>query len=306
MKSWTVYIMCHNVIWDGMYANDPDFGPEHYRFLKLGRHDFRHNASMGYRIVSEFDYPVALDAAHYAEFTGLYCVYKNRLHAGLDYIGFSHYDKEHRLLGTGDPADIAALEAARIRTEVKRQRADGPTDVTARIQRLVDSGSPVHVSLESHEFRKIYDQRVLMDDRQPDAFVGAGINCFDRILDDYNACFGTRHTLAEVGRDGVLNMCDCFVTPVPLFEKLMSFIVPVIESRKLDVYDTRRRHRLQGGLLERYVAVFFALEKIGKADLSLVHQYWNKRRAEGPLRRLARTIVGERGGPGSAAGRARG
>ncbi len=276
MKTWTVYIMCHNAIWDGMYGSDPGFGPEHYRFLKLGRHDLRHDPSKGHRIVSEFDYPVSLDAPHYAEFTGLYCVYRNRLHDGLDYVGFSHYDKEHRLLAPDGTADIEALEAARIRVEVKRRDRGGPTDITARIQRLVESPTPVHVSLESHRFRKIYDQRVLMDDRQPDAFVGDGVNCIDRILEDYNAFFGTRCTLEDAARDGFLNMCDCFVTPVPLFEKLMSFIVPIIESRRLDLFDSRRRHRLQGGLLERYVAVFFALERIEKADLSTVHQYWKK------------------------------
>jgi hypothetical protein len=71
-------------------------------------------------------------------------------------------------------------------------------------------------------------------------------------------------------------MCDCFVTPVPVFDKLMSFVTPIIESRKLDIYDTKRQHRLQGGLLERYVAVFFALEDIDKRDLSIVHRYQRK------------------------------
>lgn len=283
--------MCHNVIWDEMYENDPDFGTGHYIFLKLGRHDLRHDPSKGYRIVSEFDYPFSLDAPHYTEFTGLYCVYKNRLHEGLDYVGFSHYDKEHRLLAPGGTADVNMLETARIRTEVKRRRTRGPTDITARIQRLVDSPSPVHISLETHEFRKIYDQRVLMDSRQPDAFVGDGVNCIDRILEDYNAFFGTRCSLDDVGRDGFLNMCDCFVTPVPVFEKLMSFIVPIIESRKLDMYDTRRRHRLQGGLLERYVAVFFALEKIDKVDLSIIHQYWKKRRPGGRMNRTVEKLI---------------
>ena len=86
------------------------------------------------------------------------------------------------------------------------------------------------------------------------------MNCIDRILDDYNSFFQTRHTLQDVARDGFLTMCDCFVTPVGVFDKLMSFISPIMESGKLDIYDTQRLHRLQGGLLERYVAVFFALE----------------------------------------------
>src|SRR5512142_2646198 len=136
MKRWRIYIMCHNTIRDEMYEKDAGFGPEHYSFLKLGRHDLQHNSAKGYRILREFDYPVSLDAPHYAEFTGLYCVYKNRLHDGLDYIGFSHYDKEHRLLAPDGTAAIDELEAARVRNEVKRRRGKGPTDVTARIEGL--------------------------------------------------------------------------------------------------------------------------------------------------------------------------
>jgi len=34
--------------------------------------------------------------------------------------------------------------------------------------------------------------------------------------------------------------------------------------------------QIQGNLLERYAAVFFALEPIEKADLSTVHQFWRK------------------------------
>ena len=56
----------------------------------------------------------------------------------------------------------------------------------------------------------------------------------------------------------------------------MTFICPVIESGKLDAFDTMRKHRLQGNLLERYIAVFFALEDIEKVDLSTVHQFWRK------------------------------
>ncbi len=276
MKTWKVFIHCHNVIWDEMYEHDPDFTSEHYCFLKLGRHDLRVNLKKGYQIIREADFPIYWDAPHYAELTGLYCVYKNRLHDGLDYVGFSHYDKEHRLLHAGGSLNIRELEAARVRYDVKRQKCHGPTAITSRIQGIIESPLPVHVSLESHDFQKIYNQRVLMDDTKPDAFVGEGVNCMDRILEDYNSFFQTDHTLADVARDGFLTMCDCFITPAGLFDKLMSFISPIIESGKLDIYDTQRVHRLQGGLLERYVAVFFALENITKIDLSTVHQISKK------------------------------
>jgi len=118
---------------------------------------------------------------------------------------------------------------------------------------------------------------VLMDKQQPNQFVGPGRNCFEGILRDYNQFFGTQFSMEDVAKDGFLNMCDCFVTPVYLFEKLMAFISEIIESKSLDIYDTERLHRLQGGLLERYVAVFFALENIKKIELSTVHRHWEKK-----------------------------
>ena len=280
MKTWKVFIHCHNVIWDEMYENDPDFTNEHYSFLKLGGHDLRYNSAKGYRIIREFDFPIYLDAPHYAELTGMYCVYKNRLHDGLDYIGFSHYDKEHRLIGSGGSVNIDEVEAARLKYDGKRRKCSGSANITFMIDKIVHSPFPVHVSLESHDFQKIYDQHVLMDDKKPDAFIGEGVNCIDRILEDYNSFFQTNYTLQDVARDGFLNMCNCFITPVRIFDKLMSFITSIIESRKLDIYDTQRLHRLQGGLLERYVAVFFALETIAKIDLSIVHQISKKLRKQ--------------------------
>lgn len=281
MKAWKVFIFCHNVIWDEMYEGDPGFSPKNYTFLKLGNHYLHRNISKDYKVIAESDFPISWPSPFYAEITGMYCVYKNNLHRGLDYVGFSHYDKEHRLIGSGGKPNIKELEALRIQSDMKQQKLDRPTNITALINEKLAFHCPVHVSLESHDFKKIYSQRVLMDESQPDAFVGDGINCIDRILDEYNSFFRTSYTLTDVAKDGFLNMCDCFITPVPLFEKLMSFLVPIIETRKLDFYDSTRSHRLQGGLLERYVAVFFALEEIEKIDLSIVHHYSKKLKREG-------------------------
>lgn len=276
LNSWKIYIMCHNVIWDKMYAGDPDFSQEHYSFLKLGNHALRHNPDKNYHIISEFDSPITLPKPYYAELTGMYCIYKNKLYDGLDYIGISHYDKEHRLIGAGGEINIPALENTRYHAEVLREQTHGPTDITRRINEIINKFSPVHISLESHDFQKIYNQRVLMDRLKPDQFVGEGRNCLDEIVQDYNDFFGTEYTINDVAKDGFLTMCNCFVTPVFLFEKLMSFVTEIIESRSLDVYDSQRLYRLQGGLLERYVAVFFALEDIKKIDLSITHRHWEK------------------------------
>lgn len=277
---WMVYMMCHNIIWDEMFDGDGRFSAEHYTFLKLGTHELEYNKEKGYRVIAESDFPVQWPDAHYAEFTGMYSLYKSGLHREYDYIGFSQYDKEQRLIGDGPDMDIHELELRRLEIEQERS-GGGPANVTEWVERiLAASDGSVHISFESHDFRKIYDQKVMMDDDHPNRFLGDGVNCMDRILEDYNAFFGTSCTMDDVAKAGWLNMCDSFLIPSVTFEKLMSFIVPVMESRKLDKYDTKRKHRLQGGLLERYVAVFFALEDIRKVNLSTIHQYWKKKAPE--------------------------
>jgi hypothetical protein len=56
-------------------------------------------------------------------------------------------------------------------------------------------------------------------------------------------------------------------------------------------FEIIRKHRLQGGLLERYVAVFFALENIKTVDLSTVHQTWRKYRP-GFLKKVFSSMIG--------------
>jgi hypothetical protein len=285
--------MCHNVIWDEMYENDPDFNNTNYVFLKLGKENLSFNAARGYQIIEEASQPVNLDFPSYAELTGMYCIYKNNLYEGLDYIGISHYDKEHRLLGYRTHRNIKELENLRILVEVKRSTAKySRTNVTELIENLINKNGDIHISLESHDFQKIYDQRVIMDKKNPDIFMGDGKNCIDGILEEYNAYFGTKYSSAHLKNVGYLNMCNCFMTPAWLFEKLMEFICPIIESRRLDIYDTQRLHRLQGGLLERYVAVFFALENIPKKDLSTVHQYWKKLKKKRSLSGSLKKLIG--------------
>lgn len=263
-----------------MYVNDPEFDNTHYTFLKLGHHKLKYNSDKGYKIINEQDYPFFLDLPHYAELTGLYCIYKNKLYQDLDYIGFSHYDKEHRLIGDGTHNHIKQLELLRLEAEYKQRIIpSSKTNLTELIKAEMAMQKDILISLESHDAQKIYDQNVVMDEDNPDMFVGDGINSIDRILYDYNLFFGTEYTWHDLKKCNYITMCDCFVAPVWLFEKMMTFICPIIESGILDRFDTKRKHRLQGGLLERYVAVFFALENIEKVDLSTVHQYWRKKKS---------------------------
>ena len=54
---------------------------------------------------------------------------------------------------------------------------------------------------------------------------------------------------------------------------MMRFFLPIIESGKLNIFDTEHKYRIQGGLFERYISVF--LDKLNKPyyDLELNHLY---------------------------------
>ena len=252
-KTWKVFIVCHDRVYAEMYRHDPMWNTTNYAFVNVGQGDLRGAEQLP--VIRQTDLPDARALGkQWAESEAIYNIYRSGIYREVDYVGFLQYDKELRL---------------------RRRRfgiLPGPTNVTERVQRAISQQSRCHVSFETHPTRWDYEQRIMADERFPETLVGDGRNCYDYIISDYNRFFGTKYTVTDVLDRSRINLCSCFLVDREGFERMMAFFCDVVTSGRLEAFDTRRRHRLQGGLAERYFGLFLLLEYENFVDLNLHHR----------------------------------
>lgn len=250
--NWRIFIMAHNGVHDSMYAGDPDFSRANYSVVNLTRTPFA--APARYDLINQFDLPssVAL-GPWWAESEGIYNIYRNGLHRPLDFIGFIHYD--------------IALEH---RSRLLRRRHH---DITRRIDSHLRGKTSAHISFETHRPVTDYGQRIMADVTQPNTLQGDGLNCYDYIIRDFNEFFGENRTLDQFLRLKRINLCSCFLVDAPGFDRMMGFFDWVVQSKRLEAFDTAHAYRLQGGLAERYFGVFLAFTYDRCLDLTLTHHF---------------------------------
>jgi len=252
-RNWRVFIVAHDRVHEEMYAGDPLWNPTNYSFLNVGNGTLIGSGT--FQVVQQRDLPNARSLGkHWAESEGIYNIYRSGRYQDYDFVGFLQYDKELRL---------------------KKRRLGlfpGATNITERVNRSLSREVACHISFETHETQWDFNQRILADERYPETLVGSGRNCYDYILTDYNRFFGTSYSMDDVLRHRYINLCSCFLVDVATFEKMMSFFSTVVESGRLDVFDKQRRHRLQGGLAERYFGMFLLFEYSTFVNLNLHHR----------------------------------
>jgi len=177
----------------------------------------------------------------YTESEVIYNVYRNKeLTEGLDYLGFIHYDIDFTPVNEAFIQDIMGKYAV--------------------------------VNFQPNSFQNDFDQHILMDPDQPDVQTGTGINCYVPIFEDFNKFYGTNYNLKDYFSKNI-NLCSCFLIKMDLFREMMEFASKIIESRKLDAFDTPRKYRIQGGFMERYFGVWSMLKIDGVKDLRLRHDF---------------------------------
>lgn len=240
---WKVFIVYHKTLYPNecFYLKDEKWNSEHWTGVKVGDRENPMPNNIEIKKLPNYKYL----GAHYAEAEAIYNLYKNpETYAGLDYIGFTQYDKPNKLKG---------------------QEVYNITEL------ITENLSPEnHISFETFTMAQDFGQNILMDDMFPDRLNGEGKNAYLGIIDDYNKFHGTEYSLSNtLGRK--INLCSSFLVPVINFEKIMKFISHIIESGKLDKYDSKRVNRIQGGLLERYFGIALMFEDLKLIDLSTEH-----------------------------------
>jgi hypothetical protein len=251
--SWQIFVVAHDRIVPEYLESDPDWHPDLYPILNVRERSFP--VPEPHHIINQVELPRFKPLGpHWAESEAIYNVYRSGLHKNLSHIGFLQYDKELRL-----------------RTPVENQ-ADilTQTHITKRVHDAVKAPR-VHISFETHDVRRDYRQRIMADESMPETLQGYGRNSYDYILADYNRYFGTKYRRRDLFRQRHINLCSSFLIDTPTFNEMMRFFEWVVESGRLERFDTLRRHRLQGGLAERYFGVFLLFAYPSMVDVSIVH-----------------------------------
>lgn len=175
----------------------------------------------------------------YTESEVLYNVYKNKyLTEGIEYIGFLQYD-----------IDSTSIDRFSLESWINSYQ---------------------HINFQPYIFDSDYNQKILMDDNQPQKRRGNGVNCYDVIIADYNKYYKTNFNVQDL-KGKTINLCSSFLLKKELFVEMMEFVTPIIESRRLEDFDTQHKYRIQGGLLERYYAVWIAFQNLNDFVFKLEH-----------------------------------
>lgn len=213
----------------------------------------------GFSLINQYEFINFLPIGKiYTESEVLYNVYKNPyLTEGADYIGFLQYD-----------IDSTNITEDLLKAWVSRYD---------------------HINFQPYIFDTDYNQKILMDEGQPNKRKGKGINCYDVILKDYNDHYKTNFTLNDL-KGQTINLCSSFILKKKLFEEMMAFVTPLIETKKLEAFDTEHKYRIQGGLLERYYAVWIALHNLNDFTFKLDHFFAESTIQDSLLNKVLRKV----------------
>lgn len=245
--------MTHGPFEEGYFASDPNFDSRKLAILEVSEDAHRYPQDFEVIRMRDLEGFTGL-GKNYAESEAIWNLWKSGLAADLEFIGFTQYDKPFRF--------------HRIKTRLSQGRS-----LFRAIEHeiSISLNKPLHLSFEAHRVRGDYRQKIIADPSVSDRLTGSGINCYDKILEDYNEFHGTKFDLDSVFAKQTISLCSSFLVDQDSFQRLMTFWNFIIEKGEIDRLDPMRKWRLQGGLAERYFGVFLALEPQTLIDFSTPH-----------------------------------
>lgn len=245
MKKWKIFVTTFKKLFDEHYTSDSSFDMENFTFVKVNdEYPLELDGNrLDYDILFEHDFRIFdadLQRKGYHENSVLYHIYKNNVHKEYDYIGFIEYD--HVL----------------------------SDQFTANVRRMIDTAErDLLFAFNKFSFQQLWEQGILMDPRRHLKETGdpsSPWNCLNVILDDYNRFHGSAFRMQDLARKNCFPTCHCFMMPSGRFDKIMNFHSFVMESGKVERYH-QHNWRARAGLMERYLAVEFALEDAEIVDV---------------------------------------
>jgi hypothetical protein len=250
LSNWKIFIVTHGPVVDDYYANDPEFSPANFVLFNVSNTRMTHDK---FQVMNKSEILGYVELGKwYAEAEVIYNVFKCGLYAGLDYIGFVHWDYELRCF---DPT-IGYHVSKAIRSAIDKDAS--------------------FISFSTFDFMYAYNLNVMLDINYPNQCYGDGKNCFDAILEEYNEYYGKNILLDDI-KDKQINLCSAFLLKRSVFEDLMGFYMHVIDMGYLNQFDTQHEYRFQGGILERYIGIYSSQYDV--VSIPLDHHYDHKKEA---------------------------
>lgn len=115
---------------------------------------------------------------------------------------------------------------------------------------------------------EINSNHIAMDFSNPQKLRGDPL-CYFPMIADYNKFYGTNHKYIDFTRNKSIALCSAFVISTVNFMKMMEFVIWAADKNNLDQFDPERKHRLAGGLMERYYGTWIALSGIELVEFPL-------------------------------------
>jgi len=254
MSRYKIFVIFHDKIDLSYFAGA---NSEHFCFVNVN--PANKNVYPGLPVLNLYEMPGFIPLGKwYTESEVIYNVYKNPgLMEGLEYIGFVHYD-----------IDFTPVDGKFLTNHLGRYEL---------------------INFQPVPFRVDFDQRILMDEKQPDTLQGPGKNCYLTIFDDFNRYYGTDYSCEDF-MEAEINLCSCFLLQKDRFLEMMSFTSVIIESGKLNGFDRMHKYRIQGGFMERYYAVWSLLKIRNTFNFRLKHEFVQTLRQQ-PLLRRAKAFI---------------
>mgnify|MGYP007062759668 FL=1 len=122
--------------------------------------------------------------------------------------------------------------------------------------------APINLATE------VNSTRIAMDFSNPQKLQGDPL-CYFPMIADYNKFYGTNHKYTDFIRNKTIALCSAFVMSTTNFMKMMEFVIWAADKNNLDQFDPERKHRLAGGLMERYYGTWIALSGIELVEFPL-------------------------------------
>ena len=268
IPNWKIYIVAHKNLFPQMYENDSLFSTEHFSVLNVGANELIDNAE-GFEVINQYELPNAIkQGKHWAESEGMYNLWRSGEYKSLDYIGFIHYDIELRL----EPLKYRGHKLPEFRKT---------TNITRRIEKALNRSKnnilgdkkACYLGFKVYDTWVEYGARIQADVNDPETLVGDGYNCYDYIFDDYNEYFQTKFTKDDFIAKKRIGLCSCFLIDTYHFDEMMKFWDWVVQKGDINKLDTLHRHRLQGGLAERYFGVYLMNHYDECKEIQLIHHF---------------------------------